>query len=242
MAEAAFWGLVGGGALILGALAGLWLPLSRRVIGLIMAFGSGVLIAALSVELADDAFKLGGGDTLALGLAAGALTFYVGDLLIDRAGGEPRTRPDGGQSDGVAMAMVLGAVLDGIPESVAIGISLVGGEGVGTAIVAAVFLSNMPEGMAAAVGLKKAGRSAAYIVTLWAGVALVSSAAAAIGFGLLGDASGDTLGFVKAFAAGAILTMLSDTMIPEAYKSGGKLVGVVSCFGFALAFVLAQAS
>lgn len=241
MAEAAFWGLVGGGALIVGALAGLLLPVSRRAIGLVMAFGSGVLIAALSFELADDAFELGGGDVLALGLAAGALTFYVGDLLIDSAGGAPRSRPDGAQSDGVAMAMVLGAVLDGIPESVAIGVSLVGGEGVGAAIVVAVFLSNVPEGMAAAVGLKKAGRSAGYVLGLWAIVAVVSAAASAIGFGLLGDASGDTLGFVKAFAAGAILTMLSDTMIPEAYKSGGRLVGVVSTLGFALAFLVSQA-
>lgn len=242
MAEAAFWGLVGGGALVIGALLGLLVPISRKLIGLIMAFGSGVLIAALSVELSLEAFELGGRDKLALGLVTGALCFYIGDVLVDRAGGDARSRPDGSQSEGVALAMVLGAVLDGIPESTAIGVSVVGGGEVSTAIVVAVFLSNIPEGMATAVGLRKAGRSNGYVLRLWALVALVSATAAALGYGLLGDAGGETLAFVKSFAAGAILAMLSDTMIPEAYKSGGRLVGVVSALGFALAFLLAQAS
>jgi ZIP family zinc transporter len=136
------------------------------------------------------------------------------------------------------MAIVLGALLDGIPESVAIGASLIGGQGVGAAVVAAVFLSNVPESLSAATGLQKAGHSRRWILGLWTAVMLVSAVAAAVGYALLGDASPNVLGAIQAFAAGAILTMLADTMMPEAFENGGALVGLVTVLGFALAFLL----
>lgn len=241
MIEAGLWGFVGGFSLILGAIAGLVLPVGTRTIALVMAFGSGVLISALSFELADEAFTIGGTDALALGLAGGALTFFAGDWLIDRSGGQHRKRSSGKQADGGAGGIVLGAVLDGIPESVAIGVSLLGGTGVSVAVVVAVFLSNIPESMSAAVGLQKAGRSGLWIMGLWAGVTAVSTMAAMVGFGLLGDAGGNTLGVIQAFAAGAILTMLADTMMPEAFEDGGPVIGVVTVLGFALAYLLSQA-
>ena len=238
MVEAALWGLVGGASLVLGAIAGLTLSFSRRVIGLIMGFGSGVLISALAFELTDEAFRLGGADAVAIGLGAGALSFFAADWLVDRGGGEHRKRSGGEQSEGSAMAIVIGAVLDGIPESVVIGLSLLSGGGVGLAVVAAVFLSNVPEALSAATGLRKAGRSAGYIIGLWTAVMLVSGLASALGYGLLGGAADNLVAGIQAFAAGAILTMLADTMMPEAFEHGGRLVGVVTVLGFAAAFLL----
>ena len=137
--------------------------------------------------------------------------------------------------------MVLGALLDGIPESAAIGVSLIGGGGVGVAVVAAVFLSNIPEGLSASSGMKASGRSTAYILGLWAAVAAASTAAAALGYALLGGSSPEVIAIVQAFAAGAILTMLSDTMVPEAVKHAGSLVGLVTVLGFVIAFLLSNA-
>lgn len=241
MLEAAFWGLVGGAALLIGAAAGLWLRPSQRTIALVMAFGGGVLISALAFELTEEAFDRGGADAVALGLFAGALAFFAGDWVIDARGGQNRKRSGGQQADGSGGAIVLGALLDGIPESAAIGISLLGGGQVGVAVVAAVFLSNVPESLSAATGLRRAGHSRAWILGLWTAVTLVSALAAAAGYGLLGDASANTVGVIQAFAAGAILTMLADTMMPEAFEHGGRVVGLVTVLGFALAFLLSTA-
>jgi ZIP family zinc transporter len=153
-------------------------------------------------------------------------------------GGEHRKRSGGEQEAGSAQAIVLGALMDGIPESVAIGVSLLAGKGVGVATVAAVFLSNVPESLSAATGLRKAGHSDRWIVGLWTAVAIVSALAAAAGYALLGDASPAVVGFIQSFAAGAILTMLADTMMPESFKHGGNVVGLVTLLGFALAFLL----
>jgi zinc transporter, ZIP family len=236
--EATFWGFVGGFALIVGAVAGLILPASQRVIGLVMGFGAGVLISAVAFELTSGAYDTGGTDAVAIGLAAGAVSFYVGDAIIDHRGGDGRKRSGGEQAGGSAGALVLGAMMDGIPESVAIGVSLLGGNGVGIAVVAAVFLSNVPESLSAATGLQRAGHSRRWILGLWLGVAVVSAAAAGIGYAALGDASPDLLAFIQAFAAGAILTMLADTMMPEGFEHGGRTVGLVTVLGFALAFFL----
>jgi ZIP family zinc transporter len=238
---AGFWGLVGGIALVLGAAAGVVKSVPARVIGLVMAFGAGVLISALAFELTAEAFDTSGGREVVLGLLAGALTFFVGDWVLDRHGGHERKRSGGQQAGSAAAGLVLGALLDGIPESVAIGVSLVGGGSVGAAVVAAVFLSNVPEGMSAATGLAKAGRSRRWILGLWTAVAVVSAIAAALGYLVLGGASDAVIATIQAFAAGAILTMLADTMMPEAFENGGNQVGIVTTVGFVLAFLLSQA-
>lgn len=238
MAEAVLWGFVGGVSLLLGAVFGLAVRTSQRTIGLVMGFGAGVLISALAFELTRESYDRGGADAVAVGLALGALTFYGGDWWLDHRGGDHRKRSGGQQAGGAAMAIVLGALLDGIPESVAIGVSLLGGEGVSAAVVAAVFLSNVPESLSAATGLQKAGHSKRWIIGLWTAVCLVSALAAGIGYVALGGASDNLVAGIQAFAAGAILTMLADTMMPEAFENGGAAVGLITCLGFSCAFLL----
>ena len=240
MLEAAFWGFVGGAALLLGAAAGLAWNVPRRVIGLVMAFGAGVLVSAVAFELTAEAVKGGGWDATAAGLAAGSLVFFLGDRWLDKRGGEDR-KSSSGAGGGAALGIVLGAILDGIPESAAIGISLLGGGGVSVAVVVAVFLSNVPESMSASSGLRETW-SSGRIYALWGGVAVISALAAALGYVLLGDASGNTVAFIQAFAAGAILTMLADTMFPEAFEAEGRspFTGVVTTLGFAVSALLSS--
>jgi zinc transporter, ZIP family len=237
--EAFLWGALASSSLLVGGLLALNLRLSRRVIGLVLGFGAGVLISAVAFELsAEAAAALENRYSAAMGLFAGSLTFFVGDALIDRLGGEGRKSMVGRQAGGVALAIVLGIVLDGVPESVVVGMDLVEGGGISAAFIVAVFLSNLPEAAAASSGLRESGWQPSRIYLLWLVVALVSGLASALGYGVFSDASGDTAAFVLAFAAGAILTMLADTMMPEAFEQGGRAVGVLTTLGFAVAFAI----
>jgi zinc transporter, ZIP family len=237
--EALAWGFLAATSLILGGLIALRFPISRLTLGLVMAFGAGVLISAVAYELVLDAYTTSaGGDGIALGLLAGAVTFFVGDLLIERMGGGDRKNMTGPQENAAPLAIVLGIVLDGIPESIVLGLSLLNGEGIAVALLAAVFLSNVPEAVSATAGLSAIGWRGRRIIELWILVAVVSGISALAGFALFDGASARTIAFINAFAAGAILTMLADTMMPEAFKYGGKLVGIVTTFGFMVSFFL----
>lgn len=237
---AAFWGFVGGAALLVGALVGLYAGASQRVISVVMAVGAGVLISSVAFELVSEAYERGGFDAVTAGLLLGALLYFAADLAVSRAGAEHRKRSRGQQQGGSGAAIAVGALMDGIPESAAIGISLVGGGAVSWVFVVAVFLANVPEGLSAAAGMKKAGRSTAYVLGLWGSVVVASALAALFGYLFLAGASGNVIAAIQAFAAGAILTMLSSTMMPEAYEEGGAVVGVVTTAGFLLAFVLSR--
>ena len=235
MLEAAFWGLVGGVSLLLGALITFAVTLTERTIGLIMAFGAGVLIGAVSYRLVGEAIKAGGGTgAVGLGIGVGALTFFLGDTYISRRGGGDRKDAGGDQASGNGQAIALGTVLDGIPESVVIGVSLVGGQGVSIAFVMAVFLSNIPESIASTSGLLQGGMSKARILAFWGGLTVICAIAAALGYGVVASLPLAVTAFVQAFAAGALLTMLGDTMIPEGYEASGRWAGVVLVLGFAL--------
>ena len=206
-----------------------------------MAFGAGVLVSALAYELFLEATETAERSRIAaLGLFAGSATFFVGDSLIDRMGGEGRKSMEGRQVGGVALAIVLGIVLDGIPESAVVGVDLRIGEGVGWAFIAAVFLSNLPEAAAASSGLAASGWKTQRIYLLWIAVAVVSGIAAALGWAVVGGAGPDATAFILTFAAGAILTMLADTMFPEALAEGGKAAGLLTTVGFALAFAISS--
>jgi ZIP family zinc transporter len=240
MGEAAFWAFLGAASLLIGMALALLVRPGQRTIGLVMAFGAGAMISAVSFELVEEVLEAGAPVLATLGLAAGAVAFFVGDRLISRRGGGHRKRSTGQQSAGSPLAIVLGAALDGVPESLIVGMSLVVGGGVSVSFVAATFLSNLPEAMAATTGLRQAGWPRSKVFRLWLLVVMVSVAAGVLGF-LLFDASAERTGaFIQAFAAGALLTMLADTMMPEAFEFGGKLVGLFTVAGFGTALAIAQ--
>jgi ZIP family zinc transporter len=231
---------VGGAALLVGALIGLYAGASRRVIAAVMALGAGVLVSSIAFELMDEAYKKGGFDAASVGLVSGAVVFFVADRIVSRGGGRHRKRSGGQQEGGSATAIVIGALMDGIPESAAIGISLLEGGGISAALVVAVFLSNVPEGLSAAAGMKRAGHSTAYVLFLWGGVAITSAVVALLGYLFLAGASENVVAAIQSFAAGAILTMLASTMMLEAYEEGGEVVGLITTAGFLLAFILSH--
>ena len=239
MAAAFGWGTLAASSLVIGALVALWFHIGLRTIGLIMGFGAGVLISAVAFDLVEEAFgKSSRHGWMAAGLFAGCLVFFGGDWLIDRAGGSDRKDADGGQKSGSALAIVLGTVLDGVPESMVIGLTIFQGGVVGASYLAAVFISNLPESISSTSGLVTSGWRKPRILWMWVGIALVSGLASLAGYGLFQGASPNVVAFVLTFAAGAILTMLADTMMPEAFEHGGNLVGIATTLGFAVAFTI----
>ena len=241
MAASFAWGFLAASALIVGGAVALRWRIGERTLGLVMAFGSGVLISAVAFELVQEAWdREGAHASVALGLFAGSATFWAGDLLIDRWGGAHRKHSGGRQAEGSPLAIVLGTVLDGVPESLVLGLTVVVEGSVSAAFLVAVALSNVPEALAATTGLVRAGWTRAHVLVLWIGVSLVLGLAALVGFAVFDSVSGGVVAFVLSFAGGAILTMLADTMMPEAFEHGGRLVGVVTTFGFALAFAISS--
>jgi zinc transporter, ZIP family len=237
--EAGLWGLLAASTLLLGGLIAVFHVPRPRTLGLVMGFGSGVLLSAVSFELIDEAVETSGRLRGAvLGLLVGAIVFTVGDVVISRFGYAERKDISGAPPDAGGLTIVLGALLDGIPESAVLGLTLLQTGSIGAAMLVAVFVSNLPEGIAATVGLRNSGWSTSRIVTLWSAIALASGASAAAGFALLDSASPDTVAFVLSFAAGAVLTMLATSMIPEAYEHAGRSVGLVTVLGFIIAFAI----
>jgi zinc transporter, ZIP family len=252
MINAGLYGLIGGAALFLGALIGLYVQVPKRVIGVVMAFGSGVLISALTFDLMEKAYQIGGFDSVSIGFIVGAIFFVGGDYLIDSYGGHYRKLKHGIRHSNRAgtatdtklaasgSAMLLGALLDGIPESAAIGVGLAVHRGIGVSMLIAVFMSNLPEGISGAMGMKASGHSKLYIIGVWSATIAASAVAAALGYEFLGHASVDIIATIMALAAGAILAMIADTMIPEAFEESGRFVALVTVAGFLLAFVVSH--
>ena len=189
MLEAAFWGLVAASTLIVGAVLAIALPWRRRMIGLVAGFGAGALISALTLDLTKSAFEAADIPVVVAGLGAGALAFSAGNWALHRGGAVRHRKRSAGQQAGAdPLGIVLGTVLDGIPESVVIGILLLTGEGVGLAFLAAVAISNLPEAISASTGLRRVGWSTRGILGLWGIVAVLSAVAAGAGYGLLAGA------------------------------------------------------
>ena len=235
--EALGWGLLTGGALVVGAGLGYQLRVPRRLVASAMAFGAGTLLAAMAYELIADAHERAGLLPTAVGAVTGALAYTGVNLLLARRGGRHRKRSGGQQPSeqhqaGSGLAIAVGSLLDGVPESVVIGVF--------TAAVAAIMICNVPEGLSSATGMRRAGRPARYVYGVWGAVAMASGAAALIGYLLLGRAPEPVLAGITALAAGAILTMVSDTMIPEAFDQAHLLIGLVTVAGFLTAFGLSQ--
>jgi ZIP family zinc transporter len=222
------WGALAAASLVLGAL----LALARRwpdaVVGTVLAFGAGALISSVAFELAQQGLQIGTPTSVAIGLALGAVTFFVADRAVERLGGR-----NGGGAAGLPLA--LGALLDGIPEQTVLGIGLATGEGVSVALLVAIFVSNLPEGVGSAADMRAAGKSPAAVIRLWVGVAVVCALATVGGYALADLASGNVQAGIDGFAAGALLVMLVDSMVPEAREKAGNIAGLATVLGFAVA-------
>lgn len=243
---AGFWGLVSGSSLVIGALLGFLLNLPSRLIAGIMAFGSGVLISALSFELMDEASRTGGLTAAGSGFIAGAAVYTIINYRLSKHGAKHRKRsqrskqPSESESPGSGLTIAIGALLDGIPESIVVGLSLIHGGHVGIVAVIAIFLSNLPEGLSSSAGMKKAGRSWKYVFGVWGAIMAISGVAALLGFVVFSKFSSSVIGATTATAAGAILCMLVDTMIPEAFAETPNFAGMIAVIGFLLAYVLSS--
>jgi zinc transporter, ZIP family len=235
--EAFFWGAFGASALLVGALVAYLATPSAKFIAVVMALGAGLLIGSVSFELIDEALKTT--EVLRVGLftLVGAATFTLGNRLLDSRGGGDRKDSEGSQSSGSALAIVFGSVLDGIPESFVLGLTVLQG-GVSVALLVGVLLSNLPEGMSSSNGLRIAGWSRGRVVRMWLIVMVVAGVSAALGYVLLGSLDGRTGAFAQGFAAGALIAMVSDTLLPEAYDVEGFQTGSLVAIGFAVSLML----
>jgi zinc transporter, ZIP family len=240
---AGLWGLVAGGALVLGAAVAWRARVPQTVIAWVMAFGAGVLISALAFDLVGEASRTAGLLPVAGGFLLGAVVYVAANAVLSRRGAQHRKRsgrqqPSEEEQEGSGTAIALGALLDGIPESVVLGLGLVAGGAVSPAMLAAIFISNVPEGLSSSAGMKAGGRSARYVFGVWSGIALASAISAAVGYLALRGASPESIAFITTVAAGAILAMVADTMIPEAFEQAHLVTGLVTTVGFLLAFAV----
>ncbi len=243
--EAGLWGLLAGCALLIGAAVAYLMEVPQRLIAAIMAFGSGVLISALAFELMDDAYRRGGFAGTAAGFLGGAVVYTAANWLLARCGARHRKRsgdqqPSEEEENGSGLAIAVGALLDGVPESMVIGLGLLEGGSVSLVAVAAIFLSNVPEGLSSVAGMKKAGRPAAYIFGVWGGITALSGVASLFGYWAFDGSSPGLIAATIATAAGAILAMLVDTMIPEAFSIAHDFAGLITVAGFLISFMLSK--
>lgn len=231
------WGAVGGITLLIGAAIVFLHKPSNRITGMVMGFGSGTLISAIAYELVPES-HIEKNLWMAFAFVLGALAFFLGDRLIDNMGGENRKAIAGSGSDDSGTAIFLGALLDGIPESLILGIGLGLGGTINVAFLFAVFVSNIPEGIAGTICLKDQGYERKRITLMWSGLVILSALAAGLGYAFTQDMKIINGVYAQAFAAGAMLTMLADTMMPEAFKHGGKITGLLTVTGFLVAAIL----
>jgi ZIP family zinc transporter len=237
MFEAFLWGAVGASALLVGALIAYVATPSKKLIAVVMALGAGLLIGSIAFELIDEALKEAEVARVGLFTLIGAATFTAGNWVLDKQGGGDRKDAEGEQASGSPLAIVFGSVLDGVPESFVLGLTVLQG-GVSVALLVGIVLSNLPEGLSSSSGLRIAGWTRERVVKMWLLVVVVSAVSAALGYLLLDPASGRTGAFAQGFAAGALLAMITDTMLPESYDVEKISTGALVAIGFSISLML----
>ncbi len=258
MFESLLWGFIASIPLVIGCTVAIFVSLPKSIIAAIMAFGSGVLVAALTFSLVEEAFSLSKSiPSVVIGFVLGGVAYSVANHILDRksksksksngtSSGTVRKRKRshgdnaGGGKSASGLSLLVGSVMDNIPENMALGISLVTGGAVNIVLIAAIFISNFPEGLASTEGMKSNGRSKKYMLMLWSIAVVIGTISTAIGFAVLSKASPFVISIAISFAAGAILVMLAESMIPEAFEEGGSKIGLAAMAGFAIAFILGR--
>lgn len=239
MLKAFIWGLIATSSLVLGGLLALWAAPGRRTLGVIMGFGAGALISAVAYELVFESIKLARGSGFpSLGFLGGAFVFFLADVLIERMGAAGRKDIDASHHSSLIVPMILAIILDGVPESIVLGLGLREGGAVSIAMLAAIFISNLPESIAGTSGMTSGNWGWKKIILLWLVIAVVCAFFTSAGSSIFGEASHLWISFIQAFAGGAILMMLANTMMPEAYEHGGKLAGVFTVLGFSVSVLI----
>lgn len=238
---AASWGLLSASSLLIGAVIGYFVKLSKKTIASLMGYGSGVLIAALCFSQIPEAHELGGTTIVLIGLLVGGITFLLASQLIDSIQKKKQNHL-GADHPNVAMLLALGALLDGVPESLSLGLGFLEGGNLSIVLLVAIFLSNLPEGLGSAASMREEGKSAKKVLILWGTIVVLCALSAALAPALLANASPLTLAFISAFSAGAVLCMLVDSMIPEAFETTHAWTGIIVLLGFMTAFALQQYS
>lgn len=231
-------GLLAGGALLVGALIAWFINVPPRVVASVMAFGAGVLISALAFDLVGEAIAESGLWPTVSGFAFGAIVYVGVNVLLDRINARNKKGSEEGPGSGSGIAV--GALLDGVPESMVLGLSMLGGQGVSIPILTAVVISNLPEGLSSTAELKAAGKKPRFVFALWGGIALAAAISSLLGFTILADAPAELTGFITSLAAGAMLAMISDTMIPDAFRKAHNYTGLLATLGFLSSLVIHQ--
>ena len=242
MLAALGWGALAASSLVLGAVLAFARRWPVQWVGLVLAFGAGALISAISFELALEGAQAGGLDTTAVGLAIGALAFYFLDGVVARRFSAGRGRPGRAAASDAGPALALGAFLDGVPEQMALGIGIAASEGIRVGLLVAIFISNLPEAIGSATEMQKTMTGRRTIIRLWLAVAVICTLAAVVGYAVADATGGDFVAIINGFAAGALIVMLIDSMIPEATREAGRTAGLVTTLGFAVATALSAVS
>jgi len=242
MLEALGWGALAASSLVVGAVLAFARRWPTEGVGFVLAFGAGALISSISFDLALEGTRVGGLGAMAIGLAIGAFTYYLLDGRIARrfSGGHGRGGRAAASQAGPALA--LGAFLDGIPEQMALGIGIAAGKGVSVGLLVAIFVSNLPESIGSATEMRSAGSHRRTIIRLWLAVGAICTLATVVGYALAHATSGHFEAAIDGFAAGALIVMLIDSMIPEATRESGRTAGLLTTLGFAVATALATVS
>ena len=238
------WGAITSSSLLIGSVIGYRFNLQQKIVAGIMAFGSGVLISALAFDLIEEAFNISGYKAVSFGFLAGAIIYTSANISLNKYGARHRKKSNlntlkKNELENINdVGIALGALIDGIPESIIIGISLIEGSTFSLVTIIAIFISNIPEGLSSTVGMKKRGKKPAYIFGIWGGICILSAIFAGLGNLAFANASKPSIAIIMSLAAGGILAMVADTMIPEAFEETHNFTGLITVLGFLTAFIL----